>query len=239
MPNRVKENNSPNRYKIKEQELPKKKTWVFSFKYYKQIKYFGLDKTDSKWFVSILEKFQELSTMEIDLFFKNFALKKQNRFHEINWSAKNVPVAKKDFGWIPQNILNNDNDFPFIQFQISKALGRVVGFFDIDNIFHIVVLDPLHNIQPSKDYNYSVNDCNPLSCEYTSLLKDIEDVKIKCEKVNCCVKQDLVNMPTKNNNTNAVLLFLDDEYLEQYHIIKEKINFSELVKNIIIENIES
>jgi hypothetical protein len=44
-----------------------------------------------------------------------------------------------------------------MQFSITKSTGRIVGYFDRDSsIFHIVLLDPEHNIQPAKKTNYQI-----------------------------------------------------------------------------------
>jgi hypothetical protein len=45
-------------------------------------------------------------------------------------AAKNIPIQRIDFDWIERKILENEDEYPFLQFQVSTALGRVVGFFD-------------------------------------------------------------------------------------------------------------
>ena len=80
------------------------------------------------------------------------------RFHQINWGQKNCPMSREELDWLPKGYLDNADSFPMCQFQISMALGRIVGFWDENNVFNVVLLDPLHNIQPSKDYGYKVDD---------------------------------------------------------------------------------
>ncbi|WP_416760853.1 hypothetical protein ACNI65_01880 [Roseateles sp. So40a] len=55
-----------------------------------------------------------------------------------------------------------------IQIAISKAEGRLIGFFDEEAIFQIVLFDPLHNAQPSKFNDYKVRLSKPLGCEVTA-----------------------------------------------------------------------
>lgn len=186
--------------------------WTFSFSYFKQIRYFGLDKSKPKWFASFLSRLSDLSKMTRSEIESNPRLTIDFRYHKINWNVKNVPIKRADLNWIPKKYLENEEEFPLLQFQVSKALGRIVGFWDIKNVFYIVLLDPLHNIQPAKTHHYKVDDCSPLSCEYSSLLKDIEDLKSKhqpCEK--CQLYIDLSQLPKRDNQFNFVLCYLDDE----------------------------
>jgi len=186
--------------------------WTFSFSYFKQISYFGLDRSKSKWFVSFLNRLSDLSKMTRSEIESDPTLTRDFRYHKINWNSKNVPIKRADLNWIPSKYLENEEEFPLLQFQISKALGRIVGFWDENKVFSIILLDPLHNIQPSVDYNYKVDDCYPLSCEYSSLLKDIDDLKSKhqpCEK--CELHADLSQIPKRKEPFNFIMCYLDDD----------------------------
>ena len=44
------------------------KRWTFSFRYWKEIDYFGLSESKTKWFVSLMVRLGELSKHEIDRF---------------------------------------------------------------------------------------------------------------------------------------------------------------------------
>ena len=141
----------------------KKRLWSFSFKYFRQIDYFGIDGMQNKWFISLLEKLQELSNYDVNLLAVNIPLKNANRYHIINWDAKNIPIKRSDIDWIEKDIIDNEEDFPFFQFQLSKALGRIVGFWESDySTFNIVLLDPKHNLQPSKRFDYKVDNTSIL-----------------------------------------------------------------------------
>ena len=161
-------------------QIPTAKNWTFSWQYWRQIEYFGLDKTDANWFVSLLEKLRILSSKNLDEFRRNGRERDTWRFHDINWSQKNIPIRRRDLDWLDSSILDNDAEFPMVQFQVSQALGRIVGFFGVDHVFHIVLLDPHHNLQPSKSYNYQVAPCSPLSCNYSALLRRVAAVSESC-----------------------------------------------------------
>ena len=48
------------------------------------------------------------------------------RCHPIDWSAKNIPIQRKDLDWLPKEILDNETDFPIMQFSITKKYGGVL-----------------------------------------------------------------------------------------------------------------
>jgi len=89
--------------------------------------------------------------------------------HNISWDAKNVPITRDEIDWIDEDYRSNAEEFPLFQLAVSKAEGRFVGFLDEDNVFQIVLLDPLHNAQPSKFNDYKVQLSHPLGCEVTAL----------------------------------------------------------------------
>lgn len=201
------------------------KKWTFSFQYWKQIEFFGLDKSNPSWFVSLIEKLKELSSKEVKAFVSNGSERDAWRYHSIDWNQKNIPIQRKDLDWIAQDYRDNEEEYPIVQFQVSQSLGRVVGFWDENSIFNILLLDPLHNIQPAKSYGYKVDSCNPLSCNYSSLLNSIESLKQGdyCSSPDCGYQQSLETLPVDNSYTNVVMHFLDDkQIIEVDELIKEK-----------------
>ena len=196
-------------------QLEKKTKWRFSFEYFGQMKHFGLGAISSSWFVSLLERLKELSSEDIESFSKDYLKYTGLRYHKINWSAKKIPIKKEDIDWVHKDIISNEDEFPFYQFHVSKSLGRVVGFWGPESIFFIVLLDPLHNLQPSKDYNYYIDDTKIGSCELSSVLEDINQAKIfGCENKDCDLKSQINNIPSKLNQGNFIYSVLDDDTLE-------------------------
>ncbi len=192
--------------------------WSFSFRYYNQTDYFGLGETSTKWFVSLLEKLRDLCKEDYDNFFKDHRIKDANRYHPINWEAKNIPIRRTDIDWVDVNVIENEEDYPFFQFQISKGLGRVIGFWEQDyRFFNIVLLDPKHNMQPSKIFDYKVTDTTIEYCELSSLLMDIDNIKgLNCLIDGCQCKEELNKIPTKLNRGNFVYFQLEDEYYGEF-----------------------
>ncbi|WP_281636135.1 hypothetical protein [Flavobacterium marginilacus] len=213
-------------------KLDKNKKWAFSFQFFNQVKFFGLDTSDAKWFVSLLERLKDLSQKERSAIFSDKNTKSFYRYHKIDWASKNIPIKKSEINWISKEYIDNDDDFPFHQFQISKANGRVVGFWNEDHtIFYIVLLDPLHNIQPAQKYHYIVDDCYPLSCEYSSIKSDLHKVmeeKSKCD--DCNIKNKISKIPTKLNSSTAVVGYLDPEFFNEYEKISHKVSFSQILQ---------
>ena len=131
--------------------------WNFSLRYWVQLDWFGLHGKgiDNQWLVSVLERLKQLSSEPIERVYRDGVMRDAMRYHPINWQATNIPIAKTEIPGLPSYCIDNP-EFELHQFQISKGKGRVVGFFDESWVFNIVLLVPLHNLQPSKSFGYAV-----------------------------------------------------------------------------------
>jgi len=201
--------------------------WAFSFKYFKQTEYFGLDSIDGSWAVSLLERLQDFCSQNKEEFFRDVVKRQAYRYHDIDWTGKGVKLSRDFFNWLPKDILENEAEFPFLQFHISKALGRVVGFWNDDSsLFYILVLDPLHNIQPSRYSDYKIRPTNPLESEYSSLLLQLNQARIaKCPSERCSVSEAIGQIPHPFAETNFFYFAIDDDYLE---ILKDQLKTKNL-----------
>lgn len=153
-------------------KLRDEQKWSFGFRFFKEIKNFGLDSDliEKKWLVSVMERLGDLSKETLASILETPSARDGTlRIHDIDWGAKNIPIARADLDWIDKEYLNNDAEFPLFQLAVSKALGRLVGFLDEDNVYQIVLLDPLHNAQPSSYNDYKVRLSKPLGCEVSSM----------------------------------------------------------------------
>ena len=117
---------------------------------------------------------------------------------------------------------NNEEDF-FWQFQLSKGTGRVVGFFDQTNsIFYIVLLDPKHNIQPSKNFGYAVDDTEIAITEFERLEMRLAHAGTsisRCKHNDDCPVTDICE---EYNNSDMFFVELDKELREVYEKIATK-----------------
>lgn len=192
---------------------PDDRLWNFSFRYWNQLKFFGLEGKGigNDWLVSVLERLKQLSGDPIERVYRDSGTRDTLRFHAINWQAKNIPIKPVDIPSLPSHCIDNP-EFALHQFQISKAKGRVVGFFDENWVFNIVLLDPLHNLQPSKHFDYQVNPCSPLSCEITSLREGIKQGISDCKVDGCQAVQRVKN-----------LVHQQEHYAEEFQILMVKI----------------
>ena len=174
--------------KEQENELKRRKI-TFSFSYFKQIPNFQIGECSKGWHIGLLERLGALGTMTPQEVLEENRGSIALRCHPIDWSAKNIPIQRKDLDWLPKEILDNETDFPIMQFSITKSTGRIVGYFDRDSsIFHIVLLDPEHNIQPAKKTNYQIEEShdnivyigldNDFYSTYQEILKKIPLQKI-------------------------------------------------------------
>lgn len=169
-----------------------KKYLQFGFKFFEERQKFGLKQKGKKipnsWMLSFIKKIKELSLIEYEELIENRKLQQKLRYHPINWNAKNIPIQKKDV--CPSDELCNE-EIEFMQFEISTATGRFGGFFDKDYIFQIVLVDPLHNLQPAGGkYGHKVRDCVPLGTDYEILISKIQDIHSRCAKITKCQHKD-------------------------------------------------
>lgn len=163
----------------------------FSFQYFQQIKYFQLGDQDNKWYLSLLERLKDLSGKGSNLM-ADVTAKKKYRLHPINWGQPRIPIQKDDLDWVPEEYRKSE-DIEFQQFEITKSNGRVVGFFNETNeIFYIVLLDPKHNIQPTKDTGYRVDDTYEGLTDYEELLIQIK--KDKVDSKHCARAEQMIWM---------------------------------------------
>jgi hypothetical protein len=178
-------------------EPPKKpQYWTFSFRYWREIEDFGLLKRPH-WYASVFGRLRELGKIPVAQFLGDREGQEARRYHAIDWTAKNIPIQRAEMVWIAKEYLNNPDDYPLVQFHISRAVGRVIGFWDEKNVFNIVLFDPMHNMQPSRATSYQVTPSPPLNCEYTSLLRDVAVVKDRpCRSDECELRAAISALPT-------------------------------------------
>jgi hypothetical protein len=120
-------------------ELPSEKI-IFSFKHF-QDDHPTCKKENFHIFYpkELLKKLKEFEDWFVDKF-KTTINDQHYRIHPIRWHETDYA----GFG------LNTEYDANAWQFSVSKdAFGRVQGFF-IDNIFHVVWLDPKHKVYKRK-----------------------------------------------------------------------------------------
>ncbi|WP_155935026.1 hypothetical protein [Methylobacterium sp. 10] len=178
------------------------KLWTFSFRYWKQHDLFGLGVVDGSWLASFLEKLHDLSSKPVSYIYSDPAVKVAWRYHSIDWNAKNVPMARSDFSWVDEDYRNNPEEYEFYQFQISMALGRVIGFWDENRVFNILLVDRMHNLQPSNYSDYKIRDCPVVDNKFTELLATMQTRIDLCQSEEChcrdiCteLQQDLIHKP--------------------------------------------
>lgn len=94
------------------------------------------------------------------------------RCHDVKWGdASNF--TRGYFSWIPSPYFEAEEEYPLVQFMVSTGLGRVVGFFDEQDVFQIVAFDPQHNIQKSKGRT-GRKDCQPIRSDIMELQSRVD-----------------------------------------------------------------
>lgn len=211
---------------------------TFSFKYFGQQDFFGIGEQDATWFANLFDRIKDLSG-KTKAIIENPTERDAYRLHPIDWDARNCPITIADLSSVPQNIKDNaENDF-FWQFQLSKGTGRVVGFFNEDStIFYIVLLDPKHNIQPSKDYGYSVDETVEAITEYERIQMRIADVlKEFTETCNGKKNCPLSRLNLEYLRSGVFYACIDPELKEKYKELIESGDFQERFESFLINQL--
>lgn len=208
---------------------------TFSFKYFGQQEYFGIGDMNASWFANLLDRIKDLSN-KTGKILDDKKEREAYRLHPIDWNAKGCPISIDDLLYVPQNIKDNVEDNFFWQFQLSKGTGRVVGFFDESNtIFYVVLLDPKHNIQPSKDYDYSVNKTKTAYTEYERIQMRIADavkkIPIQCKSVKEC---PLSNINEEYNRSDVFYANIDPELKAKYEELIQSGEFQTKFENFLL-----
>lgn len=150
---------------------PEPPLWRFGFRHFRQVKYYGFEVTRPSYLGSLFERLSVLSNHTVDEIL-NTAMADNFRMHPVRWGdASNFTRAY--FNWVPAEILDNEDDYPFLQFSVSTSLGRVVGFLDADQVFQVIVLDPQHNIQKSKGLE-GRRSTDPVRSDYHDLRAQVD-----------------------------------------------------------------
>jgi hypothetical protein len=214
----------------------KRKNLSFSFSYFNQVpNYFGIGMCSKEWHVGLIERLKTLGKMTPEQIFENNKGNKSLRCHPINWESKNVPIKRNDLTWLPSEILNNEEDFPIVQLSISNASGRIIGFLDRDSsIFHIVMLDPHHNIQPSKKTNYQIQPTTNGLSQYDDLLSKLDKLKsiVSSCKTNCELHNHIQVIDSQHDH--IIYFRLDDSFYDEYHTITQKYSNKDIIEHGII-----
>jgi len=182
---------------------PERQLWAFSFRYFRQMRYFGVGSKDATWFTSMLDRLAELSKKTIASTNANPTEKLAWRLHEIDWNSKGVPIKRDQLDWIDSVYLANEAEYPIQQFQITKALGRVIGFFDERRIFNVVLLDPMHNMQPSKYSDHKVRATSVSETVSATLIRFVESKLAGCKEANCVCRTEYVAFQTTLSNDDG------------------------------------
>lgn len=85
--------------KEQENELKRRKI-TFSFSYFKQIPNFQIGECSKGWHIGLLERLGALGTMTPQEVLEENRGSIALRCHPIDWSAKNIPIQRKDLAYI-------------------------------------------------------------------------------------------------------------------------------------------
>lgn len=184
-----------------------KKRLSFSFRYFRQIENFGISGKNDVWMSGLLQQLALLSDKDAESLLSSYAEKTQLRLHPLDLSIGKSALSLDDFSFIDKRELPDGEENKFWQIEISKANGRIIGFFSADHlVFFIVFLDPNHNAQLSNFSDYKIRKISPCMSELddlkariakhvslkTALEEDSEDFIFGEDKSYICLDSDLL-----------------------------------------------
>lgn len=213
---------------------------TFSFLHFRQIQNFYIGDCSKEWHAGLIERLGVLSTMTPQELREDNRGSDALRCHHIDWSEKNIPIKRTDLDWLPKEILENEDDFPIMQLSISNSTGRIVGYFDRDSsIFHVILLDPKHNLQPSKKNNYQIQPTTRGLSQYDELLNKLERIKhivANCSNKTCQLHSHIDHI--EGLHDNIVYIGLDNDFYTAYHEILRKVPLQEVLEKGVLECID-
>lgn len=209
---------------------------AFSFEHFRQIDNFGIGNCSQLWHIGLLERLAVLSKMTPKQVLEENAGSDSLRCHKIDWSAKGVVAKRTDFDWLPPVILDNEDEFPLMQFSISTGTGRFVGFFDNNSAtFNVIVLDPNHNIQPSRKHGHQIIATAIGVSQYDDLLgklNKIQTISTKCTMQPCVLNTHIDHI---ENTHNIVYVGLDNDFYAAYVDLLQEHSLTQIIETGIME----
>lgn len=161
---------------------------TFSFKYWGQLKYFGLSEGTPDLFSGIYEGLGRVGPELGQLRHGKHVNSEPYNYHKVDLTQAKVPLKRDDFDWLPDAIRKNKAEFDFFQFSIFHEPIRIVGFFDARKpIFHVVLVDLHHNIQTARNFP-DATYCYPVLSRGEELIRVVNDVKEWTDRSQCSCK---------------------------------------------------
>ena len=108
-----------------------KEKLLFSFRFFdRSHQSYNLGKTETSWFVSVLDRLKDMSDIEMSDF-NDPHFRERMRIHQNDFDEQELSHIPKDY------VTQFSESGAFYQFNVSQAKGRVDGF-KIDDTFFIV-----------------------------------------------------------------------------------------------------
>lgn len=207
----------------------RKRSITFSFRFFRQIDNFGISGKNDIWMSGLLEQIKIISEKEFDDLVGNPAEKQFFRLHELEFGTRVSALTRDDFDFIPVEFRPKGDDCKYWQFQISKANGRVIGFFNEDHtIFYVVFLDPNHNAQLSNYSDYKVRPITPQVSE----IDDLRALIAKNVELNVALEKSSAELLYM---TDSVYMCIDSEMFSAFDKLMKDGNLQSKFQEFLLE----
>lgn len=164
----------------------------------------------------MLQRLSDISKVNLSDFFDDYKQQDWFRYHPIDWAAHKIPIKISDLDWLGEQ--RHAEDFEMVQFQISTGTGRIIGFFDPQKIFNIVLFDPSHNLQPSKKFDYRVQATHIAECQLSKTIVRIQNAIVSSEHVDKSIKTQMlrdIQEQYSDITGGCIMIDVSDQCLEK------------------------
>lgn len=220
-----------------------KDSWNFSFSYWNQDKYFGLNyqNVNKNWFVTLLERLKDLSNKSIEDVTKGHANRDFYHFHVIDWDKSSI--NESDFNkCIPTDYQGEQTEIT--QIFIDKSKGRIVGFMDANSVYQIVFLDPAHNMQLCSYNEYTIRKTAILPSCYAKHQNKFVGILDKSKTLQTGQVESLIEeiqgiLNNEGYDTESRFVTIPEVHFEKIDKILEKVQHYDSLDYLIMDALDA
>ena len=175
-----------------------------SFEYWRQVEYFAFDPSPQAWLVDLLERVRVVSQFTREQWNGEAKNRPPWRYHRVTLEGA-CPIRRHELNWLPKTVVEDEEQFPFYQFSLGTGDGRVLGYWETNDRFSVVLLDPHHNLYPDESFG-GVRECvaSPGQTGLVHLALDYVRETRMCMHDTCEVHRELATIAVRKRVDGAL-----------------------------------
>lgn len=176
---------------------------TISFEYWRQVEYFAFDPSPQAWLVDLLTRIGVVSQFTREQWNGEAKDRPPWRYHRVTLEGS-CPIRRLDLNWLPKTVVNDEEQFPFYQFSLGTGDGRVLGYWETNDRFAVILLDPHHNLYPDERFG-GVKECveSPGQTGLVHLALDYVRETRQCTDDTCAVHRELATIAVRKRVDGA------------------------------------